>query len=299
MNEINRNDLEKKVPKDCPICLSKDQITLRFKKNDYRIYQCCDCRGLFVHPQPEEKDLLDIYSKEYFQRGNKYKPVGANPCRDPNYHNDLAKLNLIKKHKTSGRLLDVGCAMGGFLKVARDQGFDVNGVEVSQYATEYVKNNLGIEVSNCPLPSAGLSEESFDVITLWDVIEHLSDPHPTLAAANKLLRRDGILLLSTGDVSSLLARIMGSHWHLLTPPQHLFFYMPQSMEKVLKPHRFVLKEILYLSKYASLDFILFKAQESWGSAFGYIRAFCQKTRMDRIQLHVNLRDIMTCVIRKA
>jgi SAM-dependent methyltransferase len=279
----------------CPACPGGGACSPSFKKNGYSINRCADCGLLFVAPQPSPEELLAIYDADYFRRGNKYRPKSG---EDPNRLNDQSKIELLHRYRTSGRLLDVGCAMGGFLQVAQESGFEVTGVEVAESAASHVRDNLGIPVFNCDLATANLPAESFDVVTMWDVIEHLPDPHPTLAGIHRILRPGGLLLFSTGDASSHWARLTGRYWHLMTPPQHLFFYTPQSARSVLDSNRFDCKEFLYPGKTATVDFILFKAGETFGSVVTPFRAAAQALNLDQLGVYVNLRDIMTAVAEK-
>jgi SAM-dependent methyltransferase len=286
-------------PERCPGCGNEKPPSLRFVKDGFSIYRCSDCRLLFVYPQPSEDEILAIYGPDYFRRGNKYSlEPGASPS-NPNLENDRTRMRLVKRHKSSGRLLDVGCAMGDFLALARNEGFEVTGVEVASSAADYVRRELGIEVHNCDLSTAGLPASSFDIITLWDVIEHLSDPHPTVREAFRLLRPGGVLLASTGDAGALYARIMRKYWHLLTPPQHLFFHSRKSLETLLRIHGFSVREFQSVGKKATLGFILFKARETFGVSVAPLPFLIRFLRLESLPLYLNLHDIMTCVAYKS
>lgn len=282
----------------CPVCSSEGGCKVRHKKHGYLIYRCSECKVLFVHPQPSPAEVMTQYGPDYFRRGDKYSFEEENPARNPNWQNDLIKLSILAQYKPSGRLLDIGCAMGGFLRVARERGYDVSGVEPSEHTVSHVRNKLGIEVVNSSLPEAGLSSESYDLVTMWDVLEHLGDPHPTLQEIHRILRPSGLLVLSTGDASSLWARITGRFWQLLTPPQHLFFYDDMSLRKALQLNSFAVKKILYLGKRTTLDFILFKARETFGPIASPARAILSCLGLNKAQVSVNLYDIMTCISEK-
>ena len=286
-------------PKRCPGCGSQRPASLQFIKDGYSIYRCGDCGLQFVHPQPSVEEILAIYGPDYFRRGNKYSLETGVPTSNPNLENDRTRMRLVKRHKSSGRLLDVGCAMGDFLALARDEGFEVTGVEVASSAADHVRDKLGIEVHNCDLPTAGLPPSSFDIITLWDVIEHLTNPHPTLREAFRLLRPGGVLLASTGDAGALFARIMGKYWHLLTPPQHLFFHSRKSLETLLESHGFSVQEFQAIGKRATLGFILFKARETFGVSVAPLHFLIRLLHLESLPLYLNLHDIMTCIAYKS
>ena len=214
MSETEYNDSPNSLV--CPICRHGGNVSFRFLKNGYNIYRCDDCNLLFVYPQPSPDELLRIYDDTYFKRGNKYLTANEAESRNRNLDNDMQKINIIKKYKESGVLLDVGCAMGDFLYLARQEGFEVAGVEISTSCTDYVKNKLGIDVHGGDLLSAQLPSSTYDVVTLWDVIEHLRNPLETLNETYRIMRPEGILCLSTGDIDLFYARIMGRFSYLLT-----------------------------------------------------------------------------------
>jgi SAM-dependent methyltransferase len=130
------------------------------------------------------------------------------------------------------RLLEIGCGTGVFLRVAQEAGWDVRGVEVSRYAADQARA-AGLLVDCAPLEEVDLPPASFDAVVLWDTIEHLPQPAETLAGAARLLRPGGVLALSTGDVTSLCARLSGADWHLFTLPEHLWFFSPAALRRLL------------------------------------------------------------------
>jgi len=282
----------------CPVCGHKDEVSERFKKWGYSILRCSGCSLMFVYPQPSKSELLELYSGDYFLRGGKYAAVGEGGGENPSRQNDLAKLEVVGWYKSKGRLLDVGCAFGEFMKLAQEKGYDVSGVETSEAAAGYAKETLGLEVFNCELQSADLGSQEYDLITMWDVLEHVGNPVATLSEVSRLLRPGGTVIISTGDSSSKWARLTGGYWHLLTPPQHLFFFNPVSLTKVLEMNGLFKREIVYMGKKAALNFILFKARESFGPIVWPLALLAKVTGLERHQIIVNLRDIMTCVAEK-
>ena len=120
-------------------------------------------------------------------------------------------LDLIGEHVASGRLLDVGCGHGLLLDEARRRGYDVVGLELSRAAARHAREKLGLDVREVPLEEFA-SWESFDVVVLADVIEHLEDPVEAVERCARLLRADGALCVVTPDPSSVTARMAGSRW---------------------------------------------------------------------------------------
>ncbi len=281
----------------CPVCLG-EQTQFYLTKNSYPIRRCSNCELLFVYPQPTKEELNNVYSASYFSRGNKYAAI-LDRKYDPNWLNDVCKLELVTRWCRTGTLLDIGCALGGFLAVAKEYGFKVEGVEIARYAAEQACERLQVKVTNSDIYSAELAAEGYEVITMWDVIEHLTDPNLALEKIVRALRPKGYLAFSTGDVSSFWARLTGKRWQLLTPPQHLYFFSQRSMAELLMRHGFSLREIHHEKKWVTVGFVLFKAQESFGSFVKPLSTAVRWTGLHNAKINVNLGDIMTVVAQKA
>ena len=281
----------------CPGCLS-NSTKLYIVKHSYPIHRCSNCELRFVYPQPSKEELGKLYSAAYFSRGNKYA-AALDPKHDPNWLNDQCKVEFVKRWCSSGTLLDVGCALGGFLAVAKEHGFKVEGIEIAEYAAAQVRTRLHIKVTNSDIYSAELAPESYDVITLWDVIEHLIDPNLALEKIMRALRPKGYVMFSTGDVSSAWARLTGKRWQLLTPPQHLYFFSQRSIPGLLTRHGFSVKEIHHQGKWVTAAFVLFKAQESFGRMIKPLSTAVRWSGLQNAKINMNLGDIMTVVAQKS
>jgi 2-polyprenyl-3-methyl-5-hydroxy-6-metoxy-1,4-benzoquinol methylase len=127
----------------------------------------------------------------------------------------------IDRHPPGNRLLEVGSAYGFFLAEARAQ-FDVVEVEVSEGAVRHSRAS-GLEVHHGTLSKEMASRGPFDAVVMLDCIEHLSHPGETIRTLSEMMSDGAVLLITTGDWESPLARFAGRHWRLMTPPQHLFY----------------------------------------------------------------------------
>lgn len=172
---------------------------LKYDFKEYKIYECADCGLRFLDPNFVQKtDQKEMYSKKYFE------DVHANFFANQEEHAKkfLSGLRLIKKHKNNGKLLDVGCATGFFLSLAK-RDFYVYGLDISEYAVEVAKKN-GLNAKVGELKKGIFQENSFDIITMWDFIEHVPNPNEVLNVANGLLKKEGILYLLTTNENSLM-----------------------------------------------------------------------------------------------
>jgi SAM-dependent methyltransferase len=140
-------------------------------------------------------------------------------------------LHTIKRFATHGRLLDVGCSTGYFLNAAR-LDFATLGIEPSEWAAAFARNQLHLEVLTGTLENLDLPREGFDVVVLNDVIEHLTDPRAALLRVKDLLRPGGLLYLVTPDIDSLSARLLRSRWWGLRPA-HIYYFSPRTLRDLL------------------------------------------------------------------
>jgi SAM-dependent methyltransferase len=132
-----------------------------------------------------------------------------------------------------GRILDVGCALGDFLAEARARGWNTEGVEVSAYAAARARD-IGLCVHVGSLEELALEAASFDVVTLYDTIEHLPDPLATLQEVNRLLVPGGLLHVVTPNVGGIQSRLLGRRWYHYKPGEHLFYFEPKTLQSVLR-----------------------------------------------------------------
>ena len=212
--------------RDCVVC-GTPAPALQFCKNGFDMVRCNSCGCLYVGQDPAGIDFGALYDQSYYTGGSDAvfaDYVGQEAARRAHARRKLAVLrHLPPRIARSGRLLDVGCAAGFFLAEARAH-YEVQGVELSAWSSAYARDRLGLPVFTGTLQQAALAADHFDVVTLWDVIEHVADPVPLLAEAARVLRPGGRVVLSTGDWGCAYAQRHGEHWHLMTPPWHLTMF---------------------------------------------------------------------------
>ena len=141
---------------------------------------------------------------------------------------------------TKGKLLDVGAATGHFLELARKNGWEASGIEISKYAAKKARKK-GLEIAVGDFENHEFSENCFDAVTFWDVLEHFGKPDLAFKQARKILRTGGILAINTPDSRSVLARIFGKRWHAIVPPNHLNLFNCDNLKAVLEKNGFELR----------------------------------------------------------
>lgn len=214
----------------CVVC-GPTAATLVTTKNDFRIIRCGTCGIFYVDGCTELAGFEKFYGNAYFSgRGNAvcgYRDyVGERPLH---LRNAEALLSFVERRlKGSGRrLLDVGCAHGFLLDAARARGWEVCGVDISEEAVRYARQQLGLSVFLGRVDQCDLPLESFDVICMIGTVEHLADPMKALRSVARLLKREGLLLIATLDVEGRLGYFS---WK---PPEHLFYFSARSLSRLL------------------------------------------------------------------
>jgi 2-polyprenyl-3-methyl-5-hydroxy-6-metoxy-1,4-benzoquinol methylase len=161
-------------------------------------------------------------------------------------------------------LLDVGAYCGYFLDVAREGGFRPEGLELSRWASGHARS-LGFSVHGVPLKELASRGGQYDVVTLWDVVEHFADPREELAAAFRLVRPGGRVYLSTIDVGSLVARLLGGQWPWLMD-MHLFYFDRRTLAMLLEEVGFRVTDVRTYTHIISADYLLRKVSASFRPA---------------------------------
>jgi SAM-dependent methyltransferase len=205
-----------------------------FQKDGHAMVACRVCGTVYVGQDPSRIDFNALYGESYYTGGSDAvfaDYVGQEAARRAQARRKLMALrHLPPRVARGGRLLDVGCAAGFFLAEAR-RYYDVQGVELSSWSSAYARERLGLPVFTGTLQAALLPADHFDVLTLWDVIEHVPEPVPLLAEAARVLKPGGRLVLTTGDWGSAYAQRRGASWHLMTPPWHLTMFSRATLQR--------------------------------------------------------------------
>jgi SAM-dependent methyltransferase len=272
----------------CPACGTQTAHRFLYTKNRCDILQCAAC-GL-GRAQAAAFDPAAYYTQGYFSGGHAdgYADyLGAEPV----LRREFARtVEFIRRFRPSGRLLEVGCAYGFFLQEAK-RYFDVAGIELSADAADHCRRH-GLSVDTGVADEATLARRGpFDAIVLLDVIEHLAEPQATLALLARHLNPGGIVVLTTGDFASAAARALKSAWRLMTPPQHLWFFTPPSMQGLARRCGLEVASIDHPWKIVPLSLVAYHLGRMAG-------VHMKLPAASRVGLPVNLFDAMRVVLRR-
>ena len=226
----------------CPLCKSQWLLPAPVQpQTPFGLVQCGACAAVFLSPRPVA-EAMPAYYDEYHAENKK---SARQEHRAKRHYRRLARY----KHKPGG-LLEIGCGEGHFLHIARDHGWQVAGLELSQPRIERAKTMFGLDVIRGDVSTASFTPESFDAIAMFQLLEHLHDPRAVLQRAHTLLRPGGVLLISTPNVLAYARKKRGvDSWCI---PRHLVFFSPRTIVQVLETLSFeVLNKSLRL--HASLE----------------------------------------------
>ena len=199
----------------------------------YTLVRCRRCDLIYQNPRPTPAEIGEHYPATY-DRFVTDEPQSVTQRLSRHHELSRRRQQVERRAPAPGRLLDVGCATGLFLKTMRDGGWQVAGVELNEYAAAHARNLFDLEVVTGTLEAFSYPPASFDVITMWDVLEHVFDPKQTLAQAAELLKAGGLLVLSTPNPTCFEARLFGSCWIGWERPRHLHLFSPEVLRRYLE-----------------------------------------------------------------
>jgi 2-polyprenyl-3-methyl-5-hydroxy-6-metoxy-1,4-benzoquinol methylase len=283
------------MPNQCRICAGTD-CCFCFILDGYTLERCARCDFVQVTEEPSAAILETIYSDLHFKH-LKFRDANAVTWENSR------RLSLLRRFLPDGsHVLDAGCAIGDFLKLAKIN-FTVSGVDISQGAIEVAKENnpdLAGRLWAAPLENLGPAAGQYDAISLWDVIEHVWDPVAVCRTLMRHVRPGGLLFISTPDAGALMARISGRKWAFMMPPEHLSLFSKRTF-------RLMWNEILPASiiyhrshgKWTNLAFILYKLRRIDRRLVPmWLLTFMARSFLGRCMIYVPTGDIQYLVVQK-
>jgi SAM-dependent methyltransferase len=195
---------------------------LHGRQENYTLLRCATCSLVWLSQPPKPGEMHRHYTEAYDRL------ISAAGQNSPQRWRDRNKT--LAQYKQSGALLDLGCSSGSFLESLRGGDWQLSGIEMSTESARIAEERSGAEVFVGDILGASFPPESFDVITCFDVFEHLYEPWRVMARVSEWLKPGGIFYVLVPNVDSAEARVFGSYWHGLELPRHLFHYSPASLK---------------------------------------------------------------------
>ena len=224
----------------CPWCDSeKTQIHLWLRdefltSEEFQIYECRHCGLLFTEPRPSKEKIGEYYkSEEYYSHQENKKGFIPKIYECVKSINLKHKYNLVTKGKSVGRLLDIGCGVGDFIHTAEQHGWNCTGVEPSEDAKEIARKRIKAEIHSSE-DLEQIPDETFDVITMWHVLEHVDNLKWQVAQLQRLIKKDGRIVIAVPNYKSYDAEYYHEKWAAYDVPRHLNHFNKETLAKMFK-----------------------------------------------------------------
>ena len=273
----------------CAVC-GAPGARAKLRKDGVEILECVDC-GLAFYQPPEDFCARRLYDAAYFSGTDARHGYDAYEDLELSLRSTFAhRLRAFPRPRAGARLLDVGAAYGFALDEARRCGWEASGIEISLPAARTGGLLTAGRLAVADAEALPFGSGCFDALTLWDVLEHLPDPHAAVAEVARVLRPGGRLALCTGDVGSLVARLSGPRWHLYTIPEHLFFYTRPSLRRLLESHGL---RVEFMRAEASVYTLGYLFERLRKTVFGHSAPRPERWPGAGLRVPINLFDIVT------
>ncbi len=240
----------------CPVCLNPvtapalvgSDFLFESTSKTFTLYSCEACRCLFLHPMPDSREIERFYPADYWWNARR---SGGLKKLESVYRKLALRDHIAFITKAAGNrgvdVLDVGCGSGTLLGLLKQRGFRVNGLDFSAEAAAIAKAENGVDVAVGSLEEAHFPAESFDVVTLFHVMEHVTNPRLVLAEVSRVLKPNGVAILQVPNIESWQFKIFGARWYGLDIPRHVIDYSRNSMLKLLADSGFVVNRIRHFN----------------------------------------------------
>ncbi len=225
-------------------CCNSNELNFLYEGKDrlhrldgnFALFTCHNCGVVTVRPRLSNEEIQKYYPYDYISYPC---PIQAETSRFKRFDRQFGVTRRRKKiekytKKTEGKILDIGCATGVFLKEMKDHGWEAYGVEPSNYASEIALNQLDLNVYNCYLDDVNFDDNYFDIVTLWDVFEHLPDPVRTMRIIRRILKPDGFIVITTPNTESWERKIFKQYWAGWDVPRHYNIFSDKAIDRLLK-----------------------------------------------------------------
>lgn len=267
--------LQEKI-EHCPICESEN-LKESFQLKDYflsqevfSIQKCSSCGFEFTNPRPAKNAIKKYYlSENYISHSNKSKGLFAKFYQLARKLNLSTKYSIITKYKKSGRALDIGSGTGHFLNYLQNKNWTVQGIEPDEAAADFARKEFDLKIeSESRLKE--LEKDSFDLITMWHVLEHVHDLDQRMTEIESLLDPKGIFILALPNPESYDAKYYGKFWAAYDVPRHLYHFTKEDVYRLAAKYNFkVEKEFpMYLDAF----YVSLLSEKFIGGKVGFIRA---------------------------
>lgn len=276
----------------CDVCNSNQSSNLYVD-----IKRCNDCGHIFANLSLSNNELKKIYDTDYFESAE-YKDYKSETLAiNKNFNRLLLKVKKHLQNTKQKKLLEVGAAYGFFINIAKLHFNLAIGTEIASEPSRYARENYNIDVRNLDIIEWDFDNIKFDLVCMWDVIEHLHSPNKYLQKLSVNMKKNSIIALTTPDIGSLVARVRKQNWRQIHPPTHVHYFNKKSIETILNNNGFKIIEYTHFGRYRSLGmifYIIFVLRLKIPIIYNIISFL----KLEKVNTYLNLFDEMLVIAKK-
>lgn len=251
-----------------------------------QLWRCTSCGFAWW----DERDSIvpeKLYDDSYFFGGEYVDYPAEREALDMSFRQQL---RMVRRHVPGGRLLEVGCAYGYFLDIAREH-FEVTGVDVNQRAVDHARDVLGLDARCGDFQRMEFEGDGFDAVVSLASIEHFARPDLLVARASELLRPGGVFVCTTPDLSSAMARLRGPRWRMIHPPTHVSYFTRTAMARLFERHALRPVRFTSVGQHRTVNNVLYTILDMHGHA-PRLYALLRRLGLTRGRFYLNTFDVM-------
>ena len=264
--------------KNCPVC-GQSEFESMYNLKDYKITQeqfslqkCTNC-SLVITLNPPDADQIGRYyeSDDYLEHSNRKEDLFSKLFSLGRNFMFAYKKWIINKLGGNKTVLDIGAGSGQFLNFMSQQGYEVTGIEMSERARKYAKENFSLDLNSSEYLFDDGLKEKYGIISLWHVMEHLYDLEKVINRLDELLEDDGHLVVALPNYKALEVSVYKKYWNGWDVPRHLWHFSPESLTQLFKKHNFKLKKMNMMPLDPFFNTLLTNKYRQRNSMFNIIR----------------------------
>jgi len=286
---------------NCVICNSPD-YNIIFRENEaqhQQIVKCQSCNLIYAHPKKKDASIQKSKIRQFVS------PLSEDEERVQKLYNKMSDYRKIHKHISNikpnkGKLLDIGSSIGHFVNMFDKQGWEVEGLEPNYRYVAFAKEKYGLDLTPATLESFNFENDSFDVVTMLHVIEHLVDPDLCLSRIYKILKPDGVLVIETPTYDTLLFKILGKRERNLSCNSHIYFFTLNTLIRLLSKNNFRIIKKNRVGRTLSAEKLLLVLRQIHRrtSVDGFLKTFSRFFHLHKIKVYVNVGNILRAYCEK-
>jgi len=279
---------------------------MKYRVEGMRLVQCSRCGVWYFNPRLDETAILDIYRGDYYanqsvlrQEGIVYGYYDYFGDRDSIQRDFAHRLRVIERHVHRGRALDVGCAYGFLLELLAERGWRAEGIEINPEATRFARDELGLDVTKRRFEDHEAPDGAYELIAMFDVLEHLPHPKDALVKAHRMLADDGLLAVCTVNMDNFVVRWQGPKWEdVRRAHTHLWLFSDSVMRQLLKDTGFDIVEVASWRKQFEVEFALRRCSPYSPRLCGLLSRLAERAGIEHAKIHVSSRSKLCYYARK-